>query len=144
MNPEDLRVVVALGEGEAVALRCAVVASHAKQNLINGVVGNLCVGVGLQQPLELKREKFKTQLRSSSQISLDPERPPPSPDDALRHAWHRKGNIQRDLALPSENAHHTQGLHLAAGGIDRGAAQIRQLAEHHAVLVWDGADGTAV
>lgn len=68
----------------------------------------------------------------------------PSPDGALRHAWHRQGNVQRDLALASEDAHHPQGLHLAAGGVDRGTAQVGQLAEHHAVLVWDGAAGTAV
>lgn len=52
VDPEDLRVVVALCEGEAVTLRCAVVASHAKQDLINGVVGDLRVGVGVQQPVE--------------------------------------------------------------------------------------------
>lgn len=50
MDPEDLSVVVALSEGKAVALWCAIVASHAKQNLIDRVVGNLCTGVGVQQP----------------------------------------------------------------------------------------------
>lgn len=50
VDPEDLGVVVALGEGEAVALRRAVVASHAEQNLVDGVVGDLRAGVGLQQP----------------------------------------------------------------------------------------------
>lgn len=41
VDPEDLGVVVALGEGEAVALRCAIMSSHTKQDLINGVVGDL-------------------------------------------------------------------------------------------------------
>lgn len=68
----------------------------------------------------------------------------PLPDSAFGHTWHRQRDIQRNLALPSEDAHHTQGLHLAAGGVDRGTAQICQLAEHHAVLVRDGTDGTAV
>lgn len=52
VNPEDLSVVVALSEGEAVALRCAVMAPHTEQNLINRVVGDLGVVVGVQQPVE--------------------------------------------------------------------------------------------
>lgn len=54
MNPEDLCVVVALCEGEAVALWRAIVASDAEQNLINGVIGNFCVVVRVQQPDEAK------------------------------------------------------------------------------------------
>lgn len=49
MDPEDLGVVVALGEGEAVALRRAVVAAHTEQDLVDWVVGDLQVGVGVQE-----------------------------------------------------------------------------------------------
>lgn len=58
VNPEDLRVVVALSEGEAVALRCAVMASNAEQNLIDGVIGNFCVVVGIQQPVNISINLF--------------------------------------------------------------------------------------
>ena len=51
VDPEDLSIVVALSEGKAVALCCAIMASHTEQNLIDGVVGNLCTGVGVQQPV---------------------------------------------------------------------------------------------
>lgn len=54
MDPEDLCIVVTLCEGKAVTLRRAVMASHTEQNLIDGVVGNLCVVVGIQQPGEIK------------------------------------------------------------------------------------------
>lgn len=50
MDPEDLRVVVALSEGKAVTLWRAIVASHTEQNLINRVVCDLGTGVGVQQP----------------------------------------------------------------------------------------------
>lgn len=53
MDPEDLSVVVALGEGKAVALRRAVMASYAEQDLIDGVVGNLCIVVWIQQPVRI-------------------------------------------------------------------------------------------
>lgn len=58
MDPEDLGIVVALGEGEAVALRRAVVAAHAEQNLVDGVVGDLRVRVGVQEPV-CKKKTFK-------------------------------------------------------------------------------------
>lgn len=51
MDPEDLSVVVTLSEGEAVALWCAVMASHTEQNLIDGVVGDFRTGIGVQQPV---------------------------------------------------------------------------------------------
>lgn len=50
MDAEDLGVVVALGEGEAVALRRAVMAANTKEDLVNGVVGNLSAGLRVQQP----------------------------------------------------------------------------------------------
>lgn len=68
----------------------------------------------------------------------------PSPDRAFRHAWHRQGDIQGDLALSSEDAHHTQGLHLTAGSVDRRTSQIGQLAEHNAVLIWNRTDRAAL
>lgn len=68
----------------------------------------------------------------------------PLPDGAFRHAWHRQCDIQGDLALPSEDTHHTEGLHLTAGGVDRGTPQICQLAEHNAVLIWNGTARTAL
>lgn len=66
------------------------------------------------------------------------------PDGAFGHAWHRQCDIQGDLALPSEDTHHTEGLHLTTGGVDRSTAQICQLAEHNAILIWDGTSGTAI
>lgn len=66
------------------------------------------------------------------------------PDSAFGHTWHRQRNIQGDLALPSEDTHHTEGLHLTAGGVDRGTAQICQLTEHNAVLIWDGTARTSI
>lgn len=51
VDPEDLGIVVALSEGEAVALRCAVVAAHTEENLVDWVVGNLRVGIGVQEPV---------------------------------------------------------------------------------------------
>lgn len=50
VDPEDLSVVVALSEGEAVALWCAIMAPHTEENLIDGVVGDLCVSMRVQQP----------------------------------------------------------------------------------------------
>lgn len=50
MDPEDLSIVVALSEGKAVALWCAIMASHTEQNLIYRVIGNLCIVVWVQQP----------------------------------------------------------------------------------------------
>lgn len=50
VDAEDLGVVVALGEGEAVALRGAVVAAHAEQDLVDGVVGDLGARLRVQQP----------------------------------------------------------------------------------------------
>lgn len=52
VDAEDLRVVVALGKGNAVALRRAVVAANAEEDLVNGVVGNLSAGLRVQQPDE--------------------------------------------------------------------------------------------
>lgn len=66
------------------------------------------------------------------------------PHSAFGHTGHRQCNIQWNLALPSEDTHHTEGLHLTAGGVDRGTPQICQLAEHNAVLIWDGTARTAV
>lgn len=54
VDPEDLGIVVALGEGEAVALWRAIVSSHTEQDLIDGVVGDLRTGVGVQQPVRKK------------------------------------------------------------------------------------------
>lgn len=51
MNPEDLGVVVALSESEAVALWGAIMASNTEQNLIDGIIGNFRVVVGVQQPV---------------------------------------------------------------------------------------------
>lgn len=53
MDPEDLSIVVALGEGKAVALWCAIMTPHTEQNLVNRVVGNLCTIVGVQQPVKI-------------------------------------------------------------------------------------------
>lgn len=66
------------------------------------------------------------------------------PDSAFGHTWHRQRDVQGELALPSEDTHHTEGLHLTAGGVDRGTPQICQLAEDNAVLIWDGTARTAV
>ena len=51
VDPEDLGVEVALSEGKAVALWCAIMAAHTEQNLVYRVVGDLCTGVGVQQPV---------------------------------------------------------------------------------------------
>lgn len=53
MDPEDLSIVVALSEGKAVTLWCAIMASHTEQNLVDRVVGDLCTGVGVQQPVRI-------------------------------------------------------------------------------------------
>lgn len=66
------------------------------------------------------------------------------PDSALWHTWHRQCDVQGELALPSEDAHHTEGLHLTAGGIDWGTPQICQLAKDNTVLIWDGTARTAI
>ena len=66
------------------------------------------------------------------------------PDSAFGNTWHRQCDIQGQLALPSEDTHHAEGLHLTAGGIDWGTAQICQLAEHNTVLIWDGTARTAI
>lgn len=66
------------------------------------------------------------------------------PDGALGHTWHRQRDIQGDLALSSEDTHHTEGLHLTAGSVDWGAPQICQLAEDNAVLIWDGTARAAI
>lgn len=58
VDAEDLGVVVALGEGEAVALWRAVVAANAKEDLINGVVGNLNAGLRVQQPDGIFKSKM--------------------------------------------------------------------------------------
>lgn len=57
MDPEDLGIVVALCEGEAVTLRRAVVAAYTEQNLVDWVVGNLRVGVGVQESVCNKKNK---------------------------------------------------------------------------------------
>ena len=54
MDPEDLSIVVALSEGKAVTLWCAVMATHTEQDLIDGVVGDLSAGSGVQQPEGIK------------------------------------------------------------------------------------------
>lgn len=64
------------------------------------------------------------------------------PDSAFRNTWHGKCDIEGELALPSENTHHTKGLHLAPGSIDGGTPKICQLAEHNAVFVWNRTAGT--
>lgn len=51
MDAEDLGVVVALGEGEAVALWGAVVATHAEQDLVDGIVGDFRARLRIQQPV---------------------------------------------------------------------------------------------
>lgn len=51
MDPEDLGIVVALSEGKAVALWCAIMASYTEQNLVDWVIGNLRTGIGVQQPV---------------------------------------------------------------------------------------------
>lgn len=58
VDAEDLGVVVALGEGEAVALRRAVVAANTKEDFINGVVGNLSAGLRVQQPDGIFKNKM--------------------------------------------------------------------------------------
>lgn len=58
VNPEDLCVVMALSEGEAVALWRAIMASDTEQDLINGVIGNFCVVVGVQQPVKTRNMIF--------------------------------------------------------------------------------------
>lgn len=58
VDAEDLGVVVALGEGEAVALRRAVMAANTKEDLINGVVGNLSAGLRVQQPDGIFKSKM--------------------------------------------------------------------------------------
>lgn len=58
MDSEDLSIVVALSEGKAVALWCAIMASHTEQNLIDRVVGDLCTGVGIQQPVRISIKKM--------------------------------------------------------------------------------------
>ncbi len=60
VDPEDLSIVVALSESKAVALGCAIMASHTEQNLINRVVGDLCAGIGVQQPdkIDIKKLPF--------------------------------------------------------------------------------------
>lgn len=68
----------------------------------------------------------------------------PLPDGAFRHTGHRQCDVQGELALSSEDAHHTQSLHLTAGGVDGRTSQIGQLAEHDAVLIWNGTDRTAL
>lgn len=68
MDPEDLGVVVALGERKAVALRRAVMAAHAEQNLIDRVVGDLRTVVGVQKPVKMnvKRRSSRVPLRTVS------------------------------------------------------------------------------
>lgn len=128
MDPEDLGIVVALSEGEAVALRCAVVAAHTEQNFVDWVVGDLRIGVGVQEPVCKKKEKNKKKKHTSTwRTSKIAQKlfngkgfssPSLVPDGAFRHARHRQCDIQGDLALPSEDAHHAQCLHLAARGVD--------------------------
>lgn len=50
VDAEDLGVVVAFCEGEAVALWRAVMATHTEQDLVDGVVGDLCACLRIQQP----------------------------------------------------------------------------------------------
>lgn len=57
VDAEDFCVVVAFGEGEAVALWRAVVAPHTEQNLVDGVVGDLCTRLGVQQPYRSSTEQ---------------------------------------------------------------------------------------
>lgn len=66
VDPEDLSVVVALGEGEAVALRCAIVSPHTEQDFVDGVVGNLRTVVGVQQPVE----KYSTLILFSQDMHM--------------------------------------------------------------------------
>lgn len=58
MDAEDLGVVVALCEGEAVALQRAVMAANTKEDLVNGVVGNLSAGLRVQQPDGIFKSKM--------------------------------------------------------------------------------------
>lgn len=60
---------------------------------------------------------------------------PRVPHGPFRDVGHGQGDVQGDLALATQDGHHAQSLHLAARGVHRGTAQVRQLAEHHAVLV---------
>lgn len=56
MDPEDLSIVVALSEGKAVALWCAIMTSHTEENLIDRVVGDLCTALWVQQPVSIGDE----------------------------------------------------------------------------------------
>ncbi len=56
VDPEDLSVIVALSESKAVALWCAIMASHTEQNLVDRVVGDFCTGVWVQQPVQIKNK----------------------------------------------------------------------------------------
>lgn len=58
------------------------------------------------------------------------------PDGALGDARNGQRDVQGHLALAPQDADHTQCLQLTAGGVDGRAAQVRQLTEHHTVLVW--------
>ena len=58
VDPEDLSIVVALGEGEAVTLWSTIMAAHTEQNLVDRVVGNLRTVVGVQQPVKISIKMF--------------------------------------------------------------------------------------
>lgn len=132
MDPEDLSIVVALSEGKAVTLRCAIMASYAEQNLIDRIVGNLSVVVWIQQPVKTPIKLLLFKFLKETRVYQVWTRTNPHnwskiyifalPDSPFRHAWHRQCNIQGELALPSEDTHHTEGLYLTPGGIDWGTS----------------------
>lgn len=50
MDAEDLGIVVALSKSKAVTLRSSIMAANTKQDLIDGVVSDLCAALRIQQP----------------------------------------------------------------------------------------------
>lgn len=68
VDAEDLGVVMALSEGETVALWRAVVATHTEQDFVDGVVGDLCARLRIQQPD--RNSTTKTQVRQSGNSCL--------------------------------------------------------------------------
>lgn len=71
MDPEDLSIVVALSEGKAVALWCTIMASYTEQNLIDRVVGNLCVVVGIQQPVKMSNKMLLDFIIFTTEVFLN-------------------------------------------------------------------------
>lgn len=96
MDPEDLSVVVALGEGKAVALGRAVVAAHTEQDLVDRVVGDLRVGVGVQQPVGILRlnnhfafllQRVRPEVRRCPYLTV-PSDTPGTDSVTSRGTWH--------------------------------------------------------